>query len=312
MMEPQNQSNDTLSSGSLTKHEYSQSTVHLISFNAWALPIWLPGHDHSRRFREIPHRLINTGADIICIQETFARRFRSEILSAISEPYHCHSDLLCNRTFGGIGKIDCHGGLITLSKFPIVDEQFFAFPTQPKMRYEEKLGAKGFLLTQILMNQVSTYVINTHLYAGLNQDDEKHRMDQITFVRQKLEELGILSQDIFLMGDLNVLHPSIAKDRSQSPSPVYEYITQEMGFVDSAPIVTKEHHTVDRGKNRYSSNKNGSQKLDYCLYRAGPQSTYKLKYNELLFAGADCISDHMAWSSTYGLSLHNMDEHQVS
>ena len=73
---------------------------------------------------------------------------------------------------------------------------------------------------------------------------------------------------------------------------------------DSAPIVTKAEHTVDRAKNQYSSDKNGSQKSDYCFHKSTTKINYHLDKTEILFAGAERISDHMGWSSTYRLTQH--------
>jgi len=151
------------------------------------------------------------------------------------------------------------------------------------MRWEENLGAKGFLVTQVQIDRDTAYIINTHLYAGLKPNDEQHQIHQIKYMHEILANRNILSHAVFLLGDLNVLHPSIAKDRSQPLSTVYDYIVVEMGFRDSAPIVTKAAHTVDRAKNRYSSDKNGSQK---------------------------CISDHMGWSSTYLLTQQSPDSEE--
>ena len=284
--------------------ERHQSAVQMVSFNAWALPIWLPGHDHSIRYGMIPQKLIDTGADIICIQEAFADSFRRELLSTTSDHYNTCSNFRCNRSILGLVKMDCYGGLMTLSKFPIIDEEFFPFPKSRNMRWEESLGAKGFLVTQIQIDRDTAYIINTHLYAGLKIDDEQHQMHQIKYMHELLANRNILSHEVFLLGDLNVIHPSIAEERSQPRSKVYDYIVAEMGFMDSAPIVTKAEHTVDRAKNRYSSDKNGSQKLDYCFHRSPSKNNYHLDKTEILFAGAERISDHMGWSSTYRLTQH--------
>ncbi len=191
--------------------EHQQSLVHLLSFNAWALPIWLPYHDQQKRYKAIPQRLIDTNADIICIQEAFADSFRRQQLTATSDHYDIYSDYSCNRLIAGLVKMDCHGGLMTLSKYPIEEEQFYAFPKSRYMRWEESLGAKGFLLTKLQVNQNTVYVINTHLYAGLTQADELHQLVQIKYMHEVLEDHNVLSHDIFLLGDLNILHPSIAE-----------------------------------------------------------------------------------------------------
>ena len=40
---------------------------------------------------------------------------------------------------------DCHGGFwLLFSVFPIEEEKFYEYPVFPGMRWEEKIGAKGF------------------------------------------------------------------------------------------------------------------------------------------------------------------------
>ena len=49
--------------------------LHMISFNAWALPVWIPNAEQIKRYKAIPGKLLEQNADIICVQEAFARKF---------------------------------------------------------------------------------------------------------------------------------------------------------------------------------------------------------------------------------------------
>ena len=284
-------------------HEAHKDLMHMISFNAWALPVWIPKSEQIKRYKEIPFKLIEQNADIICIQEAFARKFRKKLLPALEEFYHTESDFYCNKNIVGPVNKDCHGGLITFSKYPILSESFYPYPVYDKMRIEEQIGEKGFLLTTIRTPNGIINVINTHLYAGLKDVDEKHRMVQIHHMDSILNTLSYSDlYPTFLLGDLNVRHPEVAVETSEQLSSVYEYITDDMGFTDPALHLSQDYYTIDRSRNAYSGNNNGKQKLDYCLYRQAGGHKISCKDQGILFDGMNAISDHLAWSSTYALS----------
>lgn len=284
---------------------HSLASVKMISFNAWALPVWLPKTDQNNRYKKIPEVLLQSEADIICVQEAFARKFRKRLLPIMEQDYYTYSDYKCNQRIVGPIKKDCHGGLITFSKFPIIKEQFYPYPIYDEMRIEERIGEKGFLLTTIKIDQDTAYIINTHLYAGLNESDEKHRMVQIKHMHAILGDLGIMEEQIYLLGDLNVRHPDIARERHESFSQVYEYLSTTMGFMDTAPRLTLNDLTVNRDQNPYCGDKNGSQKLDYCLFKTPENRMVSINHYEVVFKGAASISDHMAWSASFNLSSND-------
>jgi len=170
------------------------------------------------------------------------------------------------------------------------------------MRIEERIGEKGFLLSTIKINQDTAYIINTHLYAGLKESDEKHRMIQIQHMHVVLNDLGIMNEQIYLLGDLNVRHPDIAQERQEPLSQVYQYLCTTMNFVDTAPQLTLNDLTVDRDQNPYCGDKNGSQKLDYCLFKTPKNRMISINHSEVVFKGTESVSDHMAWSASFNLT----------
>lgn len=273
--------------------------LHLISFNAWALPIWIPKSEQIKRFKKIPSQLLETQADIICIQEAFSKRFRKRLLPAIEAEYHTYSDYRCNRGIAGPIVKDCNGGLITLSKYPIVNELFYQYPTFDGMRIEERIGEKGFLLSTLITPKDTIHIINTHLYAGPNSSDERIRLYQIQHMDSILRAIKLpQDQNIYLLGDLNIQHPSVAQRNKLQHSKVYSFITEKMNFNDSIEELNEDLLTIDKSQNKYCGDKNGTQKLDYCMYRTSEYMSDKLIENKTLFKGDQSISDHMAWSVT--------------
>lgn len=273
---------------------------HFISFNAWALPVWIPKSAQLKRYRRIPYQLLAQNADIICIQEAFARKFRKKLLPLLSEYYYTFSDYYCNKNIAGPVVKDCHGGLVTFSRYPITDEKFYAYPVYESMRIEEQIGEKGFLLSTIESPDGIINVINTHLYSGLKKADEWHRSVQIAFMDSILRDTPDLDlYPLFLLGDLNVRHPDIAFERDQPVSDVYDHITRKMNFIDPARLLKSEYYTIEKSVNKYSGMNNGSQKLDYCMYRPAQNTKVELKDQCTVFNQENALSDHMGWETFF-------------
>jgi endonuclease/exonuclease/phosphatase family metal-dependent hydrolase len=280
--------------------------LHMISFNAWALPVWIPNAEQIKRYKAIPGKLLEQNADIICVQEAFARKFRKRLLPALEDTYNTFSDYYCNQSIAGPVMKDCHGGLITFSKFPILEETFYPYPVYDAMRIEERIGEKGFLITTIASPKGVINVINTHLYAGSKSPDEKHRSVQISFMDSIINIRKDLDQyPLFLLGDLNVTHPDIADVTNQERSIVYDRIINQMKFDDSAKKLNADYYTIDKSRNNYSGSNNGKEKLDYCLFRLCEGKTIICKDQSILFDGREAISDHLAWRAVYDIGETN-------
>ena len=299
---------------SYSRHQYPQSpldyaqeeTLDLLSYNVWALPVWLPKVGLNKRFDKIGKTLISSKYDIICFQEAFMKRFRKKIFSELGKAYYSDADYLCSNTILGPIKRDCNGGLMTFSKFPILFESFIEFPIYEDMRIEEQIGHKGFLISLIDGPKGHFYVINTHLYAGPKERDEFQRLKQIEYMSSIIkEELFEENLPIILMGDLNIDHPYTCKQKGSSTSPVYSYITKLMGFVDTAPEIGDKHFTVDRSRNKYSGSKNGKQKLDYCLYRTPEDIVCNIIRFGTDFFGSMSFSDHLGFYSSIHIERKN-------
>lgn len=280
---------------------------NIVSYNIWALPIWLPNGAQTKRYNELPERLLKLDADILCIQEGFARKLRKKLLPELELKYHTGTDYSCNKPMAGILSSDCHGGLMTFSKFPIVEEVFYAYPISEGMRIEEKLGAKGFLWTLIETPSGKINVINTHLYAGPHSSDENQRILQVSYMNHILESrIETKIHPTFLVGDLNIAHPDIAKHTNHSESFVYSYILNDMGFTDPMAKISINECTINPSQNPYCNSKDGLQKLDYCLFRLPEFYRVDVGDQKVLFNGRHALSDHLAWSAEFDLIQLNV------
>lgn len=278
------------------------SNLKLTSYNVWGLPVSLPGHEDDKRFPQIADSLIRLAPDILCLQEVFSTEFRALNLPKLMDRYYYYSDYTCNQSIVPWVQRDCHGGLATFSKYPIVEEFFCPFPHSEGMRWEEKLGAKGCLLSKIQLPSGLVWVINTHLYSGPDADDEIIRMKQIKIINNAIQNLNT-SLPVILAGDLNIAHPCLQNDVMTFPVHVYGFIEKEMKLNDTAADYgsDNQYYTIDPSINRYCDSIEGAQKLDYIFYKNGEGRGLKVMKNEIEMKGEAALSDHLAFSSHFSL-----------
>ncbi len=261
--------------------------INILSFNVWGLPISLSGHDQQRRFEAMGDSLKTIKADIIGLQETFHPLLRENLLTSLSQNFYAYSDFKRNRTVLPFIHMDCYGGLMTFSVFPILKETFYPFPIEPNTSIIEKIGKKGFLISYIQHGENIIRVINTHLYAGNNPTAEKMRLNQIKYIHEILANEETYCKETFLIGDFNIHHPSVAY------SEVYEYIVGNMSFDDSKPEICDDDYTYDF-HNAYTPLDEKRSKLDYVFIHESQKRTANILSQSRTF-DTQPISDHYGW-----------------
>lgn len=272
-----NSANDKIESGE----------VSVLSYNTWGLPISLYGHDQDYRFTRMSDSLALKKGDIIALQETFHPDLRHNLLGTLCKIYHTYSDYRCTRnTFAGL-KMDCTGGLMTFSSFPIIDEKFYPFPIDNTYSLVERMGKKGFLVSHIQYGKKRITVINTHFYAGHNDAAENIRLQQIKYIHEVLNSNNFLVSDqSILLGDFNINHPDVACSK------VYDYITQNMAFADSKPHILEKDFTYSSA-NHYCNKNTPSTKLDYVFLKN--ISGGNIISQSRIFDTDTPLSDHYGW-----------------
>jgi endonuclease/exonuclease/phosphatase family metal-dependent hydrolase len=285
--------------------------ITCITYNTWGLPVRLAGHEQADRFQRMPDSLLALEADILCLQETFHPELRSRLIRALRSEYYMGSDYSCNSSWNGLIVKDCHGGLMTLSKYPVVSEQFFQYPFEKECSIIEKIGAKGFLFTTIDINGHKCNVINTHLYAGEDRQAENFRLLQIQYMMNILAGMPEFAlYPTLFMGDINTTHPEISavSDRF-APSLLYPVVTSGLlGFTDTAPCLDNQLFTYDGKNNHYVNDPQNRQKLDYCFYRnTGNVAILKHQFSKVIFNDRSILSDHFGWKSVFSLECKNTD-----
>ena len=312
---PHREFNVTRQSGWYRFASADHDVLKCISFNTWGLPISLHGHDQKDRFERMPDSLLNVGADILCLQETFHPVLRNGIINKLTADYYFKGDYRCDQSVLGIIQKDCRGGLMTFSKFPVVSEEFYPFPSIEGISIVEKIGAKGFLFSVIDMDGKKLNIVNTHLYAGEDQNSEHKRLQQILFMKKKLAEIPeYYLFPTILMGDLNTTHPTIISDeRTHVKSEIYPILTSDLDFADSCIEVCENDFTYNGKLNYYIKSKANLQKLDYCMFK-NQKGTYKLQLlsQSLAFHYNSFLSDHFGLRVEFKINnndfLESIDE----
>ena len=121
--------------------------LRIASFNCWGIP--LVAERWRARCSRIPTELEKLNLDVICLQEVWVEGDRTLIANAMAKT-HPHA-------------ARAKGGLLTLSRWPIVSQHGETFPLHESLSFAERLGAKGFQDLQLLTPAGPLRVINTHL-----------------------------------------------------------------------------------------------------------------------------------------------------
>lgn len=276
----------------------TNNSISALSYNVWGLPIRLPGHDQTTRFQKLADSLSSRNFNIICLQEVFHKNIRKELSNKLLPDYFHASDYECNQNIVGkwIQK-DCYGGLMTLSKFPILQENFYRFKNLEKASIIERIGGKGFLFTTILWNGEPVNIINTHLYAGGGHQAVACRKNQILQMEEILQSIESYQRyPTLLFGDLNVIHSTVA---TSIPPEVYRYITTEMSFCDNKEVLDENSYTINPTLNSYTSPNEQKQKLDYIMIHNPEFSSTSIRIEEegYDFYGCSALSDHLGWKA---------------
>lgn len=269
----------------------------LMTYNLWGLPVWVPRSDQKNRFKRLSEVLVTRDENILCLQETFNKNLRKQLIPSLTKEFYAFSDYSISKRIYGLVPIDRKGGLMTLSKYPILEEKFFEYPVNKKMRFEERFARKGFIWSKIKSPGGIIHVLNTHLYANGNSASEAQRLLQIQYLKKVVDSIpGFYDVPVVLLGDINICHPYVSqKYPHRQASYVYDYLLTEMGFIDSMPEICDDDCTIHFHKNKYVPVNNDLQKLDYCFLRVPENYDYEILHQAPIFDGAEAMSDHMAW-----------------
>lgn len=176
--------------------------IKLVSFNIDDLACHAPKYDENncKRATEIINYLKSTNADIICLQEVWGETMKQEISDAFlaNNYYVALPNWRKNYIFGE------NSGLITISKYPIINQTFLPF-TNP--RGICKMFNKGVQYCHIrgpTCKGIELNIANTHLQASFTETTS-----YLDFQKTAKEQLATIINECpyescLLIGDLNL------------------------------------------------------------------------------------------------------------
>lgn len=284
--------------------------LSLLSLNVCGLPDFaaapssLPGD--LTRFLALGEAVAQASRDIILLQEVWTKHAAS-ILAPIAHKYRASGSRTSALKFGS--------GLLTLSRFPIIEDAFYKFRTRIGL---ERVVEKGVLFTRIahpFFGKVDIY--NTHLISEperLNRwlvgarEAVACRGEQLIELRRFVDQHSVDADMVVVGGDFNIPdHHRQYLDLARlfGEDVVAQYgrsLARLQGGVH--PLVGEQRYTFDPARNPWARNlSKRSERLDYIfLFKSPGHGLHLLASHELTERP---LSDHYAVAATFFASPGN-------
>lgn len=276
-------------------------SLRAAAFNAWALPVPIPSQQKRRRLKLLPEALAALDADIIVLQEMFDVRARRRLLRELCPPYAATRDATHTRRILGLVPSDTTGGLLVLSRLPIMNSRFIPHALGPGAKMDERLGRKGALIVEIETPLGPVILLAVHLYAGTRSADARFRSKQLASLLATLDAEAS-RYPVVLAGDINA-SPTVGFPEPPGPRNPFtpEYAALEAaGFVDPLP---PNPTPADRcvtwvpSRNRFAAlpyqETKTDERYDYLMVRPGRAHEWAVRATRTLFDRAETqLSDH--------------------
>jgi endonuclease/exonuclease/phosphatase family metal-dependent hydrolase len=288
--------------------------LRVVTFNAWALPVSIPSQNKRRRMRRLPQALAALDADVIVLQEMFDVRARGRVLRELCPPYATTQDAELSRRILRVVPIDETGGLLVLSRLPIVSSRFIRHPFDVGSKPDERIGHKGGMILRLETPLGPVTLLALHLYAGTKP---KHAGVRCAQLAPLLDALNAEANGtpVVLAGDINssptVRYPEPAS-AANPLTPEYAALV-EAGFSDTAPpnpTPAELTSTWVPSRNRYAAlpyqETKTDARYDYVLVRPGSAHIWTVKGVRTVLDEADAhLSDHVGVQVELELSRRN-------
>jgi len=214
-----------------------QNDLSVISYNIWNLPFLTP-RGSFKRMKKIATYLQSVSSDIICLQEVWSLQTRRLFSNYLQDTYTSFSKGSISTLFRKLLDFSSqNGGLLTLSKFPIISEKFVRYGVSGRF-WTEWMGDKGFLETFLKTPWGVLRVINTHLHQPLASIRFKQIKKLFSYLDQDQETPTILAGDfnqdqimsaeLFtgILANTKFVHPGILTDAPQHTYRLNNPLTQ--------------------------------------------------------------------------------------
>lgn len=273
--------------------------MKILTLNVWGAPY---AKHRTERIDAICDEVKRISPDILLFQEVYFKNNRTQLIDGLKDNWQ-HYHYYPSAWVGS--------GLLTFSKYPIVDTAFFKFRMQGKpedvMRGDYYAG-KGIGLARIDTPHGIVDVYNCHTHAQYDPDnDNEYAVYSETNLYDASRFIDSYSgaSPVILCGDLNTRPDQIG----------YDIITQLGHLVDTAYHLNGTYPITFDSNNPYS--RSVDQCLDYILVRNVAVEAIGVTMDEGLHDGiAPRYSDHYGLLAEFNLigeklypSQHNNARH---
>ncbi|CZF77923.1 sphingomyelin phosphodiesterase [Grimontia marina] len=170
----------------------SEDTLKVMTYNIWALPL-IASHIGDR-FNIIPEYV--KGYDVIALQEVFANG-RGSFLRRLAAEYPYQTQMLSKNSSNIYD-----GGVVIVSRYPIVNETQFIFPD---CSGTDCFADKGVNYAEIIKGGKAYHVFATHTASFDTDTAREYRQRQFQQIRALANSLDISANDtVIYSGDFNV------------------------------------------------------------------------------------------------------------
>lgn len=168
----------------------AQDTLKIVSWNVYLRPEILTDFQRER-VGDISSALLNTKADVLCLQELFHARHRRRLIDTLKReyPYYVHP--------GKSGFKQC-SGLMIFSKYKITGS-FMSYYRQH--RKADAMANKGIQIADIWIGDTILRVANTHMQSGGEAKSQQIRDMQYRHLKTAVQ--SYYSWEYVIAGDLN-------------------------------------------------------------------------------------------------------------
>jgi sphingomyelin phosphodiesterase 2 len=250
--------------------------MQILTLNIWGVPY---AKHCATRLQLIADKVLELSPDVLCFQEVYLPGCPKILIDRLKAqyPYSHHF------ASGLVGS-----GLLTLSKYPIVDAAFHRFRMGGKplrLEHGDYYAGKGIGFTRISTPQGFVDVYNSHTHAQYQREnDNEYAVYTNTNLYEAIRFIHAYSDSnaVILCGDLNTRPDQLG----------YRILTQMGNLSDAYFGYCQQYPITYAAANPYTHDFN--QCLDYVLTRSATVQKIELALNETLSGKAQAYSDHYA------------------
>src|SRR5262245_43394471 len=259
------------------------SQLRIVSFNIWDLPYWFV-KNRQERILQIADYLQMLDAEIICLQESFDVHHRRLLYERLGCDRYYASGGFEETRKAPFASLDTTGGLVTFSRFPIIEHTFMPF-NQFTPSLVELIGRKGVLEATIETPYGVMQVFNIHLHMGRSFFSHHIRVKQLKSVLEYMKAQQFMS--IILAGDFN--------ENTLMEQKKFFTMLQSSGFTHSVSFAPYERMPSYRLNNPLVNNwidrVKDSCRFDYILVRLTEDFDLRITRYEPIYL-IPALSDH--------------------